>query len=432
MLYFDMRFGAAAPNKGPAYWIFIPAVVVSVGWFLVALHSEMQSFQSILPICILTVAVVGMGLQWAGQRVAASVCAVLVLACYWFPMLLFVFVVMLEGRAGVLLFFAYYAVIIIPVGLFAVPATLSFSDRAGIGWVAGAVILAIIPCVIISGSGAAKERARYSRGPRAADPSVLADDFLAIDKCIQQYAAANPKEGYPQSLSQLGPEGTLCLPRDVVQGEKQQFTIHYHPGARGANGTVSNYQVQALETRPQSKERSTIYSSESGLIWMRYDMPGTNGPPYLLFYPGSDFNGVENCMWNAGDLKLYTSEGIKTTADRDEYLARCLWGGPTNERDRWVHERYRYEYRLVTGSNGRVDSFEVSVRPVQYGVSALRSYLAEGLYTDEGDPKSLSVYATVKDRPATERDPLALPVEVALPLLLPSAKLEWCGSKLCE
>jgi len=144
------------------------------------------------------------------QMTGASICAVLVLAWYWLPAFLLLFVGAMRGRAGGLALVVYYTTFIIPVGIFALVATLSFAGTVGTGWAASAVITAFIPCAILAGAAERAQSLKYT-SPRPADAMSLASDLLAIHKCNQDFSGAHPAIGYAESLQQLGPEGTQCL-----------------------------------------------------------------------------------------------------------------------------------------------------------------------------------------------------------------------------
>lgn len=93
---------------------------------------------------------------------------------------------------------------------------------------------------------------------------------------------------------------------------------------------------------------------------------------------------------------------------------------------------FDYEYKFSLLPNSEASAFQLSIRPTGYGVTALRSYLAIGTFTDDGKPLRLTVHATPQDRPATESDPLALGQEVDFPIWLKTADAHWCDGKPCE
>jgi len=263
---------------------------------------------------------------------------------------------------------------------------------------------------------------------------VLKADFLTYGKCIQDFARAHPDKGFPESLESLGPEGNACLSDELSKGIKGEFRIQYTPGARSGNGFVETYNISAIESVPKSDQRTTMYSDESARIWFRYDSPSQSGHPYLIYFPATAFSTAENCAWQAYGRVWIISEGTqeRKTTDRNEFLKNCFGFPEWGERRVLVAFGYSYEYRFSLQPSGNAAGFEIDVRPTTYGVSALRSYLAIGTFTDDGKPLRFTVHATPQDRLATEADPLALPQEVDMPIKLQAADAQWCGDRLCE
>ena len=163
------------------------------------------------------------------------------LAWYWLPPLLLFFMASMRRHGLLVVAFVIYS---IPLGIFALVATISFARRVGIGWAAGAAITAFLPCVILAGAAERAQRLKYAAS-RPADPMSLTTDLLALHTCNQDFSRAHPDKGYAQSLDQLGPQGTQCLSASLTGGASDKFTIQYEPGARSADGVVEKYSVKA-------------------------------------------------------------------------------------------------------------------------------------------------------------------------------------------
>jgi hypothetical protein len=359
------------------------------------------------------------------QVTGASICAVIVLAWYWLPPLLLFFVASMGGHVLLVL---SYGIFIIPVGIFALVATISFARRVGAGWAASAVITAFIPCLVLAGAADRAQRLKYTL-PQPADPMSVTTDLLAIHRCNQDFSATHPDKGYAESLEQLGPQGTQCLSANLAGGVSNKFTVRYEPGARGVSGATETYSVSAWETAPKATNWTTIYSNESGLTWYRLEAPaGPMKAELAQLYPGSDFATVLRCVEERDPthVRIYRggNEPLKITT-RDEYIRNCIYGAVFNSADTFSLDGYEYRYRFSDYE------FEVSARPATYGVDRLRSFLAIGRLGENGKLATLNVYATPQNRAATQEDPLAMAEEVALPSRTGVAKEEYCGDQLC-
>ncbi len=420
------------PEDGlPPYWIFYPALLVILLPF-----SENLRESASLPICGLIVgiavpALLGIGFRAAGHNVASSVCGVFILACYWMPfgLLLLLFMTRSGALGYGMIIGVYVAVFAIPLWIFGLFATFSFARHVGLIWAMSAVLLAFFPAIILVGMGAEQrsQREQVNSRPRPADPIVLKDDFLKLNACLQDFARSRTTRGFPNSLALLRPEGNGCLSDELVKGVRRDFTIRYEPGQPSSDGSIASYWLSALETTPKAAPySSTMHSDQSGMMWFRYDGPQGQGHPYLLYYPGTEFNKAENCAWEAAGTSwnVYENNLTRTVTDRDTFLKSCTQS--------LGNFGFEYGYTFSERPDGTAASFQLQIRPKTYGVTALRSYLAVGTYTDDGKPHTLTVHATPQDRAATEQDPLAIPEEVSMPAKLGVAEEQWCGRQLCD
>jgi hypothetical protein len=407
-------------NPGPAYWIFVPALLISAfPLWASAPGGRLLALSALLP------ALCGIVLRARRQMAGASICAVIVLAWYWLPPLLLFFVASMRGHA---ILVVYFGLFIIPVGIFALVATISFAKRVGVGWAAGAVMAAFIPCLILAGAAERAERLKYTT-PQPADPMSLTTDLLALHRCNQDFSRAHPDKGYAESLEQLGPQGTQCLSASLTGGVDNKFTVRYVPGARSASGAIETYSLSAWETAPKATNWTTIYSNESGLIWYRLETPaGPMKAQLEQVYPGSDFAAVLRCVQELDPthVRIYRggNDPVKITT-RDEYIRNCIYGAVFSSADTFSLDGYEYRYRFSDYQ------FEVSARPATYGETRLRSFLAIGRLGQNDRLATLSVYATPQNRAARPQDPLAMAEEVGLPLSTGVAREEYCGNQLC-
>lgn len=407
-------------NAGPPYWIFVPALLISAfPLWASAPGGRLLALSALLP------ALCGIVLRARRQMAGASICAVIVLAWYWLPPLWLFFVASMRGHA---ILVVYFGLFIIPVGIFALVASISFAKRVGVGWAAGAVMAAFIPCLILAGAAERAERLKYTT-PQPADPMSLTTDLLALHRCDQDFSRAHPDKGYAESLEQLGPQGMQCLSANLTGGVDNKFTVRYVPGARSASGAIETYSLSAWETAPKATNWTTIYSNESGLIWYRLETPaGPMKAQLEQVYPGSDFAAVLRCVQERDPthVRIYRggNDPVKITT-RDEYIRNCIYGAVFSSADTFSLDGYEYRYRFSDYE------FEVSARPATYGETRLRSFLAIGRLGENDRLATLSVYATPQNRAARPQDPLAMAEEVGLPLSTGVAREQYCGNQLC-
>ena len=411
---------------GPAYWIFLPAILLS-GFALWKSQAEPQGFFVLLALSALLPSLLGLSLRAMHEFTGASICAVIVIAWYWLPVLLLMFVMNMGGRAGGLALIVYLWMFILPTAGFALAATLSFARSVGVRWASSAVIAALIPSVFLVGAAEKRQRSKYT-APRAADPMTLGADLLALHKCNQDFSISHPVKGYADSLDQLGPVGTQCLAADLVRGTSKDFTIRYAPGPRSIDGKLDRYTVSAWETAPKATDWTTIYSDESGLIWYRFEGPTGPTRGWLeSFYPGSDFATVLRCIEEPDPthVRVYQGNELLKITDRNDYIRNCVTRASFGSTNTFSLDGYQYWYSFSTSK------IEISARPVSYGVNGLRSFLAVENLGADGRMSTLSVYATPQNRAATTVDPLAMADEVGLPLSTGVAREASCENHLC-
>ncbi len=271
------------PPQTPAYWVFLPGLVASAYALVASAHllgvsnprgNNRASIE--LALLVFVPAFAGPLFRALRQKVLASACAVAVIGSYWAVCFLMLFVYSVYA----LLFFWIY---LVPAVGLAIAATISLARRLGGIWAFSPVGVGLL-CGII---GAATLQNAELTWPRPLDPVVLAPDVLAIDKCSQEFAASHPEAGYPESLGQLGPSGTGCLPAALLQGQIKGFTITYEPGAKDSDGKIGGYAVKARETSPKGKDGSSMFSDESGRIHSRFDGPHGMGAT-IAYFPGKE------------------------------------------------------------------------------------------------------------------------------------------------
>src|SRR6266851_6606604 len=401
----------SAPPKTPAYWVFLPGLAVSAYVLWAASPRASTNHGAIeLALLVFVPGFTGPLFRALGQTVLSSVCAVIVIGSYWTISFFLLFAYTPESVFGLL----DVSIFFVPALGFAIAATISLVRRLRIEWAFSTVGVGFLCGVIGAATLLASKRSELS-WERALDPVVLAPDMIAIDKCSQEFAASHSETGYPESLEQLGPQGTDCVPEALLKGQYKGFTISYEPGPKDADGKVAAYAVKARETSPKGQEVSSMFSDESGRIHYRFDGPHGMGST-IAYFPGKDaFDRVLDCLWDASinsAWELIDEHGDRVVTDRDQYVRHRLAERLFTDKRKFSSYGYNFEFGFTNENDGTINGFTVEVRPQQYGIAGIRSYLAVATIDRRSSRNTLSVYATPQDRSATMADPLTQPGEI--------------------
>lgn len=414
----------------PAYWIFIVGLVVSSCLFWYWNGGAYQSGRNmaiglLLALFVFVPCVAGPFFRALGQNVAAAACASILAGSYWTVIFAVVFVNARESFAALLIGLFYVSVLFLPLVALALATTASMNKRLGPNWGLGTVGIGFLCGAIAAGALLAFKEAPQTFWT-ALDPRVLTTDMTTINKCSQEFARSNPDKGYPESLGQLGPQGSGCMPAALLAGQVKGFTITYEPGPKDGNGKIGGYNVVARETAPVGKHVGSTFTDESGLIWTRSEAP--HGKSLTWQTPSAaNLKDVLYCVRQIahGPIRM---NGVLVT-DEDEIMRSCFQiGNPYLKRSltgkrKLSEPGYDFEYNFNAGKNGKITGFTVEARPAPYGVAGVRSYLAvETINPSKGGGfgTALNVYATPEDRPATVNDPLARASEAGLDGLGPA------------
>ena len=412
------------PPQPPPYWVFLPGLVFSAyvlvasAYVLSAPNSRGDKRAVIgLALLVFVPSLAGPLFRALRRTVLASVCAVLVVGSYW----AFCFSLLFIYSVLALLFF--WHLLLPPLG-FAIASTISLARKRGGQWALSTVFVGFL-CGMIGAAAVQASKNAELNWVRPLDPVVLGPDMLLIDKCSQEFAASHPETGYPESLAQLGPSGTDCLPAALVQPQIKEFTITYEPGAKDSDGRIGGYSVKARETSPKGKDVSSIFTDESGRIHYRFDGPHGMGATTAHFPGKETFSQVLDCLWDASlnsSFRLIDEHGDRTVTDRDLYVRHCLGQRLFTGERKFSSGGYNFEYRFTSESDGTINGFTVEVRPQQYGISGIRSYLAVATIDRRTSQRSLNIHAAPQDRSATLADPITQPGEIKPPGYLASEK----------
>ena len=406
------------PNT-PAYWIFVPALACSgfvLTLWLAPFHRSVPKDTSdrwIVAFTLITflTALAGLVCRSVRQDRAASIFALVILALYWAVGACLFFGFTAQSIFGLLYIWPILLVILAIV----VPATISSSKRLNPDWTSGATVTGVLSgAILIFAIQAAKEADRNF--PRPLDPLVLAPDMVTVAKCAESFASSHPDSGYPQSIAQLGPQGTACLPEAVLKSPSKGFALAYQPGTKDAAGKITAYTATAREAKPNGPDVTTIFTNEFGLIRYRYDGPHGKGGTYVYFPAQYPLHELLRCLQNAtnGPTTYLTSQANETISDPYENVSRCLGPDMHPAKREFAHSGYDFNYTIQTAGAGTIIGYTIAARPDPYGATGIRSYYAVATLDKSKSRNALNIYATPEDRPATPEDPLAQAREAGL------------------
>jgi len=98
--------------------------------------------------------------------------------------------------------------------------------------------------------------------------------------------------------------------------------------------------------------------------------------------------------------------------DRDQYVRYRLGERLFTDKRKFSSYGYNFEFGFTNENDGTINGFTVEVRPQQYGIAGIRSYLAAATIDRRTSRHSLHIHATPQDRSATMADPLTQPGEI--------------------
>jgi hypothetical protein len=412
------------PAQPPPYWVFLPGLVFSAYVLVASAHllrvpNPRGNKHAVIDLALLVFvpALAGPLFRALRRTVLASVCAVLVTGSYW----AFCFFLLFIYSVLALLFF--WHLFLPPLG-FAIAATISLARRRGGQWAVSTVFVGFL-CGMIGAATVQASKSAELNWVRPLDPVVLGPDMLLIDKCSQKFAASHSETGYPESLEQLGPSGTDCLPAALVQPQIKGFTITYEPGAKDSDGRIGGYSVKARETSPKGEDVSSMFTDESGRIHYRFDGPHGKGSTMDYFPAKEEFGLVLDCLWDASTNSTFApfhEHADRLVTDRDLYVQRRLGERLFTGIHKFSPGGYNFEYRFTSENDGAINGFTVDVRPQHYGIDGIRSYLAVATIDRRTSLHSLNIHATPQNRSATLADPVTQPGEIKPPGYLSSEK----------
>jgi outer membrane protein assembly factor BamB len=245
---------------------------------------------------------------------------------------------------------------------------------------------------------------------RASDRYALAHELAKgapyivyrTESCLLQYKAKHGG-GFPQTLAEVDNAIPGCLQSGLAQGRATGgYRVRY--AAKGS-APYPQFSLTALPEVHSPDASITLFADASGVLrTFSGDRPGSADEGSVA--PADEFLQIQGCIADfTGRSDKSNKFGNDSTVGYDAAQMHYptsfaeMAQQPTcfindrHEGDTWKGAAYRYFYRPLQ-QNGR-QTFALAARPLQYGVTGLRSYFVDD---------HLIIHATSEDREATEAD----------------------------
>lgn len=232
------------------------------------------------------------------------------------------------------------------------------------------------------------------------------------ESCLLRFKAEHRPATFPDSLRQLDKSLPGCLQDGLSTGEEiGGYHIKYH--ASGA-APIERFSLIASPSVHYAGSIVSFFSDETGVLRTysgnRIAVASDGGVT-----PAADLLSIRNCVLNFTSFsdkrntgwsevnRAYDADQMRYPLSFEDMAAekRCSIPSRQDAASR-TNAAYRFTYRRVVRDG--IENFSLLARPIQYGVSGLRSYFI--------DDTSV-IHATSENRDATIDDPWAYRCEFA-------------------
>ncbi len=160
-------------SRMPTYWLFMPGVAASLFFLFKAVPRRTNAYKIEvgLALLMLVLGFVGPSCRAPGHRVAASVCAFVVLCSYWTLTfsLLFAFA---NATPAAILYFWFWT---LPPVIISVAATISFANRVGSQWALSSVGVGLVCGMFVAGMAIGTKSSLSTSGTYIGQPTTKTD-----------------------------------------------------------------------------------------------------------------------------------------------------------------------------------------------------------------------------------------------------------------
>jgi len=154
---------------------------------------------------------------------------------------------------------------------------------------------------------------------------------VSIGKCLFQYAAAHPQEGFPADLDQLGPGGSACLGGEKGPNQIPGYAFLYEASSGLPGGPRDRFVARSkqLQHIPGTFSLPDTLVDETGMVAaMEGDKRGFSFSPELAL-----LHGIAICLkreFDAGGGQSYPRNLHGLLAIKGDYGTPCLPGFQSN------------------------------------------------------------------------------------------------------
>ena len=214
-----------------------------------------------------------------------------------------------------------------------------------------------------------------------------------LNGCLEAYRRQK-QSGYPRDLSAVGPAGSRCAEREIVENHEPDLSIVYTPGAPDERGEITTYQLHVWlpEGDPPF---SDLVSDETSFIALASDPQKDSSQSFSVNQPP-----IISIQWIDQGLRRFrrANDGYPRS------LRELKLDDPISEIPREVETGLKagrldgLQYLYTPGApdrEGHIASYRLDVRPVKYGRPIKNSSLC--------DPRGM-LWTTEEDRPAQSTD----------------------------
>jgi hypothetical protein len=208
---------------------------------------------------------------------------------------------------------------------------------------------------------------------------------VTIGKCLFQYAAAHPQEGFPANLEQLGQSGNACLQGEKTSLQTPGYAFLYEASNSVPGGTRDRFKARSkqVEHIPGTFSLPDTIVDETGIFAsLEGDKRGFAFSPELVL-----LNGIAVCLkrdFDAAGSGSYPQNLRGLLSIKAEYGTQCVQPFQANElsmlelwRNKFTYRFYDYTYLVTNETGGKYKGFHLEARPKEYGKEELRSYFID-------------------------------------------------------
>ena len=222
------------------------------------------------------------------------------------------------------------------------------------------------------------------------------------ESCLLRYKAKQ-RGGFPETLAEIDKSIPGCLQAGMADGrELGGYRVEYRVTG---SAPYAQFSLTALPRVHSPDGTVSFFADETGIVRtssVAHTASATDGG----VTPAEEFGQIERCIAN------YTSRADKSNkfgrdpnvgydaqdmhypdSFADMFQKAACFMRDLRDGDRWKGAAYRYTYQRV--SKDVREDFVLTGRPLEYGVTGLRSYFVDNHFI---------VHATAEDREATEQD----------------------------